>query len=385
MKTCIRFHRSILLGITVALLAAFLPLSMPSASAQNQAASAVPTSGYQAFLPSASAPCRQYCVGWAVGNAADGYGVILRTDDSGVTWKRQGRVGAIPNVDLNGVSAVDAQNAWAVGGKVILHTQNGGLTWEQQSLPGDLPKEFELFQVKALDRVTAFAVGNLGVLLKTSDGTRSRDGAMWTRMPTSPSLPPIQYSDVDALDATHAWAVGGVISGADPRGGLAIAFYDGVQWQPQLITHSTKDCNSFIGVSAVDRDTAWAVGGPNCPPFKTVNGGATWRAVGKPVAPGYYDTNRVVAVTRDRVWVTHDNGIYRTTNGGGDWVQTPAGCGGMNYCYAISAAGTKYAWASDLAAPPGKLFRWVGGNHWEAQTAPGTVSITLISFVGARR
>lgn len=333
---------------------------------------------------SASTSCREFCVGWAVGSAADGYGLILRTDDGGVTWKRQGRVGMIPNILLNGVSAADELHAWAVGEKVILHTRDGGKTWEQQLLPKNLPADFELFQVKAIDARRAFAVGSAGVLLEINDNTRSGQGA-WTRMPTVRNMPLILFSDVDAVDATHVWAVGGVVSGNNPRTGLAIAFYDGVRWRTQLVTHSTDDCNAFIGVSALDKDTAWAVGGPSCPPYRTTDGGATWKPIGKPVGPGYVDTNRIVAVTRDLIWVTHDNGIYRTTDGGKNWVKTQVGCSDPDFCYGISAAGAQYAWAADLGIPPGDLFRWVHGKRWKTQPVPANATITLISFVGARR
>jgi photosystem II stability/assembly factor-like uncharacterized protein/pimeloyl-ACP methyl ester carboxylesterase len=339
--------------------------------------------GAQIFMPMVGKMTAPY-IGWAVGGSADGYGVILRTDDSGVTWKRQGQVGAIPDISTQGVSAIDAQNAWVVGGKVILRTRDGGASWEQQTLPAGLPANFELFQVKALDTNTAFVVGGSGVLLQTSNG-----GVTWSKMPTHPALPLVQYSDVDAVDATHVWAVGGVITDTngtpDERGGLAVAFYDGVQWQPQLLTHTTGDCNVFIGVSAVDQEVAWAVGGLNCPPYKTVNGGTTWQAVGEPVAPGIYDTNRVVAVTRDLIWISHDFGFFRTTNGGADWEQT-SGCSGGNYCYAISAAGTQYAWGADQAYfPPGNLYRWAGGDHWESQSVPVASNVAKLSFVGARR
>ena len=336
-------------------------------------------------MPIAPAPCREYCVGWAVGGSADGYGVILRTDDGGVTWRRQGQVGEIPNAGLSGVSAVDARNAWVVGGQVILHTRNGGLTWKQQELPHGLPQGFELSQVKALDRRTALAVGSPSVLLRTSRRARPGDAARWVKVPTGPHLPPITFSDVDAVGARHVWAVGGVISGSSSRGGLAIAFYNGRRWIPQLITRTTQQtCNVMIGLSALDRRTAWAVGGLNCPPYRTVNGGAAWRAIGAPLAPGLFDTNRIVAVTHDLIWIAADNGVYRTTNGGAVWQQT-GGCSGGSYCYAISAAGTKYAWASSLSPrPPGDVYRWVR-NHWESQTIPATSSIVTISFAGARR
>ncbi|MEW5717389.1 MAG: YCF48-related protein, partial [Chloroflexota bacterium] len=232
METRMRFHRALLIGLMLMVLALLLlvnlSVDLPRAKAQQpQAILKRSANGYQYFFPVVAKACEEYCVGWAVGGAADGYGVILRTDDSGVTWRRQGQVGQIPNVDLSGVSAVDAQNAWAVGGKTILRTRDGGATWEQQTLPAGLPADFELFKVKALNTNTAFVVGGSGVLLQTTDG------ATWIKMPTSPDLPLIQYSDVDAVDATHVWAVGGVISGTDPcspRCGLGIAFYNGTQW-----------------------------------------------------------------------------------------------------------------------------------------------------------
>lgn len=256
METHNQFHRTILVSAMLIALAMLLFVSMsvdsPRAEAQQPKATPKrPANGYWYFFPFVAKACEEYCVGWAVGGNADGYGVILRTDDSGVTWRRQGQVGAIPDISTQGVSAIDAQNAWVVGGKTILRTRDGGLTWESQTLPAGLPAEFELFQVKALNTNTAFVVGGSGVLLQTSNGVT------WSKMPVRPDLPLIQYSDVDAVDATHVWAVGGIITDTgsiSPRGGLAIAFYNGAQWQPQLLTHTIHECNAFIGVSAVDQD-----------------------------------------------------------------------------------------------------------------------------------
>jgi len=380
-----RFHHSVLAVIAVALLAVFLPLPAVRVQATGEPGLPVISArGDEALLPVMSVSCRRYCVGWAVGGSADGYGVILHTGDGGVTWKRQGQVGEIPDVGLSGVSAADAQNAWAVGGQVILHTRDGGRTWRQQELPQGLPQDFELSQVKALGRHTAFAVGSPSVLLRTTRRAGPGDSGRWIKMPTGPHLPPITFSDVDAVSPTGVWAVGGVISGSSSRGGLAIAFYGGRRWRPQLVTHSTQACNVMIGVSVLDTHTAWAVGGSDCPPYRTVNGGGAWRAIGAPLAPGLFDTNRIVAVTHDLIWVAADNGIFRTINGGTVWQQT-GGCTGGSFCYAISAAGTKYAWASSFAMrPPGDVYRWVR-NHWESQTIPATSSTAIISMAGARR
>jgi photosystem II stability/assembly factor-like uncharacterized protein len=230
-----------------------------------------------------------------------------------VTWRRQGQVGTIPDINTQSVSAINSLNAWVVGENKILRTRDGGLKWEPQKLPDGLPSNVELSQVKALNSQTAFVVGTPSILMRTDDG-----GTHWFTMPVRSDLPPIHYTDVDAVDATHVWAVGGVISetlDTDWRGGLAIVFFDGARWQPQLLTHLPMgSCNSLIGVSAVDQDVAWAVGGGGYPPYKTKNGGALWKT-GGPILDEH-DTNRVVAVTREVVWVASDHGFHRTTNGG---------------------------------------------------------------------
>ena len=385
MKTASPICYLIFAGIMTALLAA-LPLT-GTARAQAPELQGLPKNPY-ADQTSLSTECGfrdRYRVGWAVGGTAGGYAVILRTDDGGVTWARQGQAGKIPDFNANGVSAVDALNAWVVGENVILHTQNGGSTWKQETLPDDLPPGFALYQVKALDRRTAFAVGSQSVLLQTRRGPCPKGGSQWVRMRTVPNMPLIQFSDVDALDANHVWAVGGVQSGSDARGGLAVAFFNGIQWKPQFIKqcNSGEPCSAFIGVSAVNSRTAWAVGGLSCPPYSTVDGGRTWSPIGKTLSNGL-DVNRVVAVTRKLIWVTADNGIFRTTDGGANWEATGS-CSG--YCYALSAAGIAHAWASSFGyAPPGDLYRWVFSNkQWESQLVPAASSITAISFVDARR
>jgi photosystem II stability/assembly factor-like uncharacterized protein len=338
------------------------------------------------FLPAAAVHASgRYRVGWAVGGSADGYGVILRTKDGGVTWTRQGKAGEIPDFDAEGVSAVDALNAWVVGDNVILRTRNGGLTWKQEQLPDHLPQDFALFQVKALDRWTAFAVGSQSVLLQTRSSAGSRCGYAWSRMRTAKNMPEIQFNDVDASDANHVWAVGGLQSGDNSRGGLGIAFFNGIRWKPQLITTGNvgEPCSAFIGVSAVNTRTVWAVGGVSCPPYVTGDGGKTWSPNGNPLA-AILDTNRVVAVTKKLIWATTDAGIFRSEDGGASWESTGI-CAG--FCYGISAAGTEYAWASDFGyTSPGDLYRWdADSGQWESQKVPADSSIVTISFAGARR
>jgi len=117
----------------------------------------------------------------------DGYGVILHTTNGGRTWTRQGGPDEIPDVKLSCVAAIDAQNAWVVGGEhgagLILRTRNGGETWKQQEIPEDAQGN-ELNGIFALDRDTAWAVGFDSVILHTTNG-----GATWVRQGQGGYLP----------------------------------------------------------------------------------------------------------------------------------------------------------------------------------------------------
>lgn len=336
--------------------------------------------GVQIFMPMVRKMAAPY-IGWAVGDAADGFGTILRTTDSGATWVRQGSPADVPDVDLNAVSAVDAANAWVVGAHgVILRTRNGGQTWERQTAPAGL-EDVEFHGVKALDGVTAFAVGAPDALAQTTDGQT------WQVSPRAAALNlawPVNYADVDAVDATHAWAVGGTGSGG--RGVAVIAFWDGVQWRrqaPDLVPD--EGSHVWIGVSALDRHTVWAVGGWQLPLAKTTDGGANWQTVGPDLSTG--DMNRVVAVTADVGWAAGDYGVaQRTLDGGQSWSRDPTGTG--SYLYAVSAVSAEMAWVvgpNENHSGPGWLLRTQNGRDWEAQPAPVSADIAGLSFVGARR
>ncbi len=120
--------------------------------------------------------------GWAVGAR----GVILRTSDGGRSWERQvaevrDELGDAAPLDsaLLAVSAVSAQEAWAVGDfGIVLHTRDG-VTWEQQSIPAEafadenIPERI-LNSVHFVSPQRGFIAGEFGTLLRTSDG-----GATW--------------------------------------------------------------------------------------------------------------------------------------------------------------------------------------------------------------
>lgn len=106
--------------------------------------------------------------GWAVGDN----GVIANTIDGGKVglsplagWHLQTNPDSnFPQRTLNGLYALNGNEAWAVGdGGVILHTLNGGQTWNVEAAGTTTSL---LTAVHAEDSSTAYVVGTNGTVLK---------------------------------------------------------------------------------------------------------------------------------------------------------------------------------------------------------------------------
>jgi photosystem II stability/assembly factor-like uncharacterized protein len=110
---------------------------------------------------------------------------ILKTEDSGKTWNI---VFQDEDYILKSISFCDAQNGWAVGEYgFIYRTFDGGDTWNHQAgffdisdETGDIEGESYLFDVRAVNPMTAWAVGIDGMVKRTRDG-----GNSWQIIPTN--------------------------------------------------------------------------------------------------------------------------------------------------------------------------------------------------------
>jgi photosystem II stability/assembly factor-like uncharacterized protein len=101
--------------------------------------------------------------GWAVGTG----GVILHTDDGGGNWYPQ-RSGV--DTDLNRVMMASEEIGFITGDNgLMLRTENGGATWSQISVGTDQP----LFGMSFLDKKTGWVVGYQGTIVRTYDGGRN--------------------------------------------------------------------------------------------------------------------------------------------------------------------------------------------------------------------
>jgi photosystem II stability/assembly factor-like uncharacterized protein len=90
-------------------------------------------------------------VGWAVGQV----GLVLRTEDGGLTWKQQSTPKDGQGVHLFAVAALDEKRAWAVGEwGTRIYTEDGGATWQDHSLTiGSTHPQFVWLSIPDQERV----------------------------------------------------------------------------------------------------------------------------------------------------------------------------------------------------------------------------------------
>jgi len=150
-------------------------------------------------------------IGWAVGDE----GIILKTQDGGLTWIPQY---SGTTEDLLGVDSFDGSIAYAVGeGNTILRTEDGGRNWYDPRRYPRYSSLIVLTDVHLLSEDTAVVVGGtartavseiygfVATYLRTTDG-----GLTWTE----PSYPAglERINAVDFMDDRVGIAVGGCMS-----------------------------------------------------------------------------------------------------------------------------------------------------------------------------
>lgn len=259
--------------------------------------------------------------------------------------------------DLWGVSVVDKNIIWIAGYyRTILKTVDGGTNWSIQ----DAPTSYNLTDISAVDANTAWAVGggyaDEQVILKTADG-----GETWT-IQTNPTG--TLMMSVSAVDANTVWAVG--------WNGKIIKTTDGGQ---NWIEQTSPTTAPLMSVFAVDESTAWAVGtndGVHGTMIKTANG-VDW-TIQNPGTTGHL--SGVTAISRTHAWaVGSDKALSSTaiitrTTDGVSWTSQSILEGGQ--LKGVSAADETHAWA---VSNYGSLFATTDGDTWVQQTPPNSASL----------
>jgi photosystem II stability/assembly factor-like uncharacterized protein len=283
-------------------------------------------------------------------------------------------------VNLQDVSAINPRDGWAVGstvgkdhhrgGGVLLSTQDGGVTWKAQ----------EMASVDSLNAI-AFANANDGwvvgftqrntVVLATTDG-----GARWLKEYVGgPDL----LTDVDCVDVDHGWVASSAVGFAS--GYVLATTNGGVSWNRRPV----PGAGGLIAVCFADSKRGWVVG--NNDVYASSDGGATWKL--QYHATGTMQIGDIAFANAKDGWVvtaddvTGVSTILASTDGGVHWTaqysRPNPGFGGL---IAIDAVDARHAWA--VGNNGVILATSNGGLSWKHQKSTTTAELDSVAFCDRR-
>lgn len=308
--------------------------------------------------------------------------LMVRSGDDGATWQQI----ASPPEFVAPPSFTDSSEGWGIAvdwsHNGLVHTTDGGLTWQTQYGPlftdsrdfSDLP----LTSIAVADAQHGWAVGALGAILRTTDGTA------WSDLRTS--LTDEDLYGVEFVDDLHGWAVG--------QGRLFRTVDGGQTWARE----AADTVFDFITVSFVDADEGWAGGvydwDNQSALMHTTDGGATWSFVPTGDAVWTFDIAKVQFLDADHGWIlqSYAGQMARTTDGGATWqvLDTAGMTGTSDFTFLDAQHGWLVGQASQEAdgTPIGKTaYTTDGGVTWTPDGAAysgGYTTATRVAFGGTQ-
>jgi hypothetical protein len=256
------------------------------------------------------------CNAWAVGD----YQPVGPTPPqtliehwNGRKWKQMPSpdpAGPASDNELDGVVAISASNAWAVGayasgtaGKALIEHWNGK-TWRQVPSPNPSSSQNALTSVAAISARNVWAVGF------SYNGTFNQtfiehwNGTAWRHIKSPNASGGDVLSSVAATSSRNAWAVG--YSNGDER--VLVLHWNGRAWK-RARTPNVR-AGRLSSIAATSFHNAWAVGDPH---LVLHWNGRTWRHIKIPKLGADSRLKGVTAISRRNTWAV---GYFETPNNG---------------------------------------------------------------------
>lgn len=242
-------------------------------------------------------------------------GSIWATTNAGRTWGLRRR-GGFPG--WQHLAFVDSVWGWATPSTGIVRSTDGGWNWQIQNSSNALK------DISGVTRMKAWAVGDNGTVLVTSDG-----GTNWVSQ-TAP-IPP------NLLTVSFADTLHGIAGGNGDQ--VLVTRNGGSLWDTVRVGNGgTKD------VFLIDTLYGWLVGSDGNA-RRTTDGGRTWQTMlTKTNLAAVHFANRTLG------WVAQQYyNVWRTTDGGATWdsLRIIPGPGGMNDgAYDIRVLNDRIGWCA---------------------------------------
>ena len=260
-------------------------------------------------------------------------------------------------------------SGWAAGravdgSGVILHTADGGQTWTRQGTPGQWPN-IEFSDVSALDARTAWAVGrdfstDGPIIVRTQDG-----GQTWVRQQAPAGAAKQALGGVKALTAATVYAVG--------SGGVILKTTNGGQDWTLLNPVSDAPLASWERVDARS-EQALCIAGGDAGGYAAVacsyDGGQTWQRQGDPAS---FWNEHMIDISLVNPWTYFTVGgaemvVHWTSDGGQSWSRKPLALD--DDANGVVAVDSAFAW---VVCDNGAIYRTAdGGQTWVEQPTPAS-------------
>ncbi len=257
---------------------------------------------------------------WAVGYyfAGNGANQTLVEHWNGMAWKVQ-KSPSPPSAGgdyLDGVAAVSANDAWAVGyyykgnnAQTLVEHWNGK-AWTMEKSPDPSTSFDQLLGVAAVSASDVWAVGSYSKG-PTNDQTLVErwNGKAWkVQKSPDPSTSDNELQGVAAVSGSDAWAAGAYYTTPTTTRTL-VEHWNGKAWKVQKSADPSTSANSLQGVAAASGKDAWAVGdysnGTTAGTLVERWNGKTWKVQKSPNPSGSAsmpDLDSVAAASASDAW-----------------------------------------------------------------------------------
>ena len=237
---------------------------------------------------------------------------------------------------------------------------NTNAQWIQQNSSTDQ----NLYDIEFLNEKTGWAVGDAGVVIKTTDG-----GANWINVPN----PSIQYGGL-------MWAIQPI----DSEVVYAVAGYDfimkttngGSNWD--VLSGVNGSISGYNGLYFLNRDTGWFLGSGNYKILRTYDGGKTLDSF---YAPWFTNFDIYFKDINNGIFCS-DGRVFKSVDGGENWFDTNVPVGGSFYMFGKLGVAGDSVWVVGSSSP---VFRSTDFcDSWEIITPGQQVGGYCIDFINAQ-